>query len=103
MARPIAFLLATILAISGCTMAASSRKALMVSGGVAAAAGVLVMRSSEVDSDHDGVNETRLNDDWGDIFSGSFLFIAGVTALLIGVASNEPADPVYATQPTIPQ
>jgi hypothetical protein len=70
-------------------MSSGARRGTMIAGAAMSATSILLIRSGANDSDHDGVNENFLNDDWGAYYLGSALFLAGITTLLVGVASRE--------------
>lgn len=101
MPRATGCLLALTVATTGCTMSSSSRKATMLAGAGLGIAGVVVIRSGEIDRDRDGVNETVLDDDWGAYYTGSLLLLAGAAAVLGALASREPTDEAPAPGPLV--
>ncbi len=86
--------LLAIVATTGCTMSQGSRRTLIGGGAASAIAGALLVNSGSVDADHNGVNDTWLDDDLGAYFLGSMLFIAGVSMFIGGLASQESEETV---------
>jgi hypothetical protein len=85
-------------------MSSGARRGTMIAGAAMSATSILLIRSGANDSDYDGVNENFLNDDWGAYYLGSALFLAGITTLLLGVASREETvDPTVTYHPSSAQ
>jgi hypothetical protein len=85
-------------------MSSGGRRGTMIAGAAMSATSILLIRSGANDSDYDGVNENFLNDDWGAYYLGSALFLAGITTLLVGVASREETvDPSVTYHPSAAQ
>lgn len=91
--------LATLVAGSGCTLSQSGRNGVLVGGAVITAASVLVIRSGANDTDHDGVNDYALNDDWGAYMAGTAMLLGGLGLFVAGLASSAEHEPdrTYAT------
>ncbi len=80
-------------ASTGCTLSREGRRGAIIAGGVTAASSILLIRSGERDRDHNGINETILDDDWGAYMLGSAMFVGGIALLLGGLASREAPEP----------
>lgn len=106
MTRASALVLAAVLASSGCTMSASSRRTVTLAGVATSLGGVLVMRAGANDSDGNGVNDTVLNDDFRKYYAGSLMFVVGIAAVLGALTSREPSEPApvlaYVPPPPLP-
>lgn len=59
----------------------------------AALTGGLLMKSAGVDSDHDGSNETVLDDDLSMGFMGALVFAGGIAMVIAGVTADGPGEP----------
>ncbi len=102
MIRP---LLVIVLLSSACasSMSPQSRRTALVLGTVTAVGGLVMMKASAVDSDHNGVNETWLNDDLGMLMLGTGLTLGGiVTAGSALVASDEPEPKAFVREHRFP-
>jgi hypothetical protein len=82
-------LLALLVAGSGCTMSAGARRGTIVTGTVMALGGVLLAQSGQTDNDHDGYNDTVLDDNIFAESAGVLLVAAGVGMLLGGLVAQE--------------
>lgn len=86
--------LVALVATSGCTMSKQGRSGTIVAGLGISAASMLVIASGANDSNHDGTNETFLNDDWDAYATGTVLLLTGIGVLVAGLASDVEPDPV---------
>ncbi len=80
-------------------MSASGRRSSIGLGAAATIAGVLMVKASPVDADHDGENDIVLDDNLGLLFGGTLLAIAGAVVMLAGATAQEPAEPSAVRSP----
>ena len=89
---------------SACTMQSGNRHVLMAGGAGLVGVGILVARPTAVDQNHDGINQTALDDDYSGLVPGMLMVIAGAILFAAGASAAEPvaALPVYQPPPPPP-
>jgi hypothetical protein len=90
MRRSVSLLAALALSTSACAMSTGAKGGTIVGGVALGIIGYQMIESSAVDADHDGTNETWLDDDLGKIMAGQLAMLAGVGLLIAGLTSHEP-------------
>jgi len=74
-------------------MSREGRTGTMLAGAGLTVGSIFVMQSGATDNDHNGVNDTALDDNWGAYFAGSAMMIAGIGVLVAGLTSTEEPAP----------
>lgn len=88
MRSSVAVALCLVLA-TGCRLSGNAKTGLIAGGIATSVSGVIVAKSGAVDSDHNGVNENPLNDDWSAYLLGASLVTIGAAMLIGGLAAPE--------------
>src|SRR4051812_210337 len=95
-------LLALLVSASGCTMSTGARRATILTGAAMTVAGVLLVHSSATDLEHNGYNDTYLDDNIFAAGGGTLLVAIGAGVLLGGlVAQEEPEGEIVSRVPPV--
>jgi hypothetical protein len=70
---------------------------------VLAGAGIVVAHPTPVDQNHDGINQTALDDNYSGLVPGTLMVIAGAILIAAGASATEPVPaPTFAYAPPPP-
>ncbi|CAN5920754.1 hypothetical protein BH11MYX3_BH11MYX3_49400 [soil metagenome] len=100
MNRPLPVVLSIAL-LAGCQMTPGTKAATTLGGIGLATLGVFVAQPTEIDSNHDGVNGTILNDDFSGFVPGLLMVMAGTAMALAGLSASTPPEQIVVVAPPV--